>query len=116
MNVIYLALRDSAENLKACFRLDECGIDDASDILHSLQTVVKKHILSLPSVENLDKKIKKVSTYAAHSTKFTGELKKQQKLLDPECTPLVFGSISILIFFRDTITVKISKKLFMHYL
>ena len=89
MNVIYLALCDSAENLKACFRLDECGIDDASDILHSLQTVVKKHILSLPSVENLDKKIKKVSTYAAHSTKFTAELKNQQKLLDPECTPLV---------------------------
>ena len=28
-------------------------------------------------------------TYAAHSTKFTGELTNQQKLLDPDCTPVV---------------------------
>ena len=85
----YLALRDSAHNLIAAFDNEDCNFESTDDILHSLQTVVKKGVLKLVSVENLETKVKKVSSYASHSIKFSTELTEQQKLLDPQCSPLV---------------------------
>ena len=41
----YLALRDSAHNLIAAFDNEDCNFESTDDILHSLQTVVKKGVL-----------------------------------------------------------------------
>ena len=56
----YLALRDSAQNLKSAFlQDDDCNVEDIPDILHSLQLIVQKHAFDLESVKNLMKNVKK---------------------------------------------------------
>ena len=53
-DLIYLALRDAANNLKACFYTEECDIEAIDDILHSLQTVIGHNIFCLETVKNID--------------------------------------------------------------
>ena len=45
-DLIYLALRDAANNIKACFYTEECDIEAIDDILHSLQTVIGHNIIT----------------------------------------------------------------------
>ena len=46
----------------------------------------------METVKNIDAKLKKIVAYGSFSNKFTNELKTQQKILDPECIPLILKS------------------------
>ena len=67
-DLIYLALRDAANNIKACFYTEECDIEAIDDILHSLQTVIGHNIFCLETVKNIDAKLKKIVAYGTIHT------------------------------------------------
>jgi len=78
---VEVALRDSAANMVACFRLGE--IESLSCLNHCLQLAIKDELFELPSVQTLIDKCRKISTSSNNSNKFHQELQRQIKLQLP---------------------------------
>ena len=79
-----LCLRDNAFNMAAAFNDEnnEAGLESVGCLNHTLQLSIKDEIFSLQGVKSLIEKCRGIVGYANSSTKFYGELFKQQKLVD----------------------------------
>ena len=72
-----LCLRDNAANMVAAF--DGQLLDSVGCLNHSLQLVVKKNVFTLPSVEAVIGKCRKIAAFGNQSTRFYTEYYKQQR-------------------------------------
>ena len=76
-NKVSLVVRDNAANMVAAFknRYESFGCMN-----HTLQLVIKDHILGLASVETLIRKFQTLCSHASRSNAFYNELYRQQKI------------------------------------
>ncbi|XP_047135522.1 zinc finger BED domain-containing protein 4-like [Hydra vulgaris] len=77
---IGVCLRDNAANVKAAFNEPSCNYKSAGCLNHSLQLVIKKDLLSDPTINELIEKSRKLCSYASHSIGFYTELYRQQEI------------------------------------
>ena len=81
-----VCLRDNANNMKACFTVDDCILEDAGCMNHTIQLTLDDAIFSLPSVEALTAKCRRLASYANQSVKFYDVFYRNQRNMNPPIT------------------------------
>ena len=71
----------------AAFNVDGSILNDAGCLNHTLQLVIHDGLFSLPSVETLIAKCRRVATFANHSTNFYTEFYNQQDIYNIKNKP-----------------------------